>query len=44
MEGSWRYCPVVDEDYYLQEIRVKGMKHLARGQQFVSDDTVTKKL
>jgi hypothetical protein len=37
----WAAGYFVDEDYYLPEIRVQGMKHLARGQQFVSGDVVT---
>jgi len=37
----WAVGYFVDEDYYLPEIQVQGMKHLARGQQFVSGDIVT---
>jgi len=38
----WAAGYVVDEDYYRAEIRVRGLKRLARGQEFVSHgDTVT---
>jgi hypothetical protein len=37
----WAAGYFVDDDYYLSQIQVQGMKHLNRGQQFVSGDTVT---
>ena len=37
----WAAGYFVDDDYYLPEIHVQGLKRLARGQQFVSGDTVT---
>ena len=38
----WAAGYVVDEDYYRPQIRVQGLKRLARGQEFVSHgDTVT---
>ena len=36
----WAAGYVVDEDYYRPQIRVRGMKTLTRGQQFVSADGV----
>jgi len=36
----WAAGYVVDEDYYRPQIQVRGMKTLARGQQFVSADGV----
>jgi hypothetical protein len=37
----WAAGYFVDEDYYRAQIQVQGMKHLDRGQQYVSGDTVT---
>lgn len=37
----WAVGYFVDDAYYRQQIHVQGLKRLARGQQFVSGDTVT---
>ncbi len=37
----WAAGYFVDDDYYRPQIRVQGLKRLARGQEFVSGDTVT---
>jgi len=37
----WAAGYFVDDDYYRPQIQVKGLKRLARGQKFVSGDTVT---
>ena len=37
----WAAGYIVDDDYYRPQIHVQGMKRLARGQEFVSGDTVT---
>ena len=37
----WAAGYFVDDDYYRPEIHVQGLKRLARGQEFVSGDTVT---
>ena len=37
----WAAGYFVDDDYYRPQIHVQGLKRLARGQEFVSGDTVT---
>jgi hypothetical protein len=37
----WAAGYFVDDDYYRPQIQVQGLKHLARGQQFVNGDVVT---